>query len=83
MIERILTALGFKATKTTEPETLSDITAGFEAQIEKMKARVEFDKESIEAKNKEQLRLEMEKQILEGDVSRGERMINKFSDLIA
>lgn len=83
MIERILKAFGIGSTKTVEPETLTDITAGFEAQIEKMKARVEFDKEAIEKKKQDQLRIEMERQVLEGDVSRGERMISKFSDLIA
>lgn len=84
VIAKILKTFGFNVNENTnEPESLEDITAGFQAQIEKMEARVAFDEKTIEEKNKEQLRLEMEKQILEANVSRGKRMVGKFSDLIA
>lgn len=84
VIAKILKTFGFNVNETaSEPESLEDITAGFQAQIEKMEARVAFDEKTIEEKNKEQLRLEMEKQILEANVSRGKRMVGKFSDLIA
>lgn len=84
VIAKILNVFGFSTNvATVEPETIDQITAGFQTQIDKMQARVEFDEKAIEEKNKEQLRLEMEKQILEGNVSRGKRMIGKFSDLIA
>lgn len=80
VIAKILKTFGFNVNENTnEPESLEDITAGFQAQIEKMEARVAFDEKTIEEKNKEQLRLEMEKQILEANVSRGKRMVGKFA----
>ena len=84
VIAKILNVFGFSTNVVSvEPETIDQITVGFQTQIDKMQARVEFDEKAIEEKNKEQLRLEAEKQILEGNVSRGKRMIGKFSDLIA
>lgn len=82
MFAKIIAAI-FGSTKAQKPEDLNDILEGFNTQIQKMKARVEFDEQSIEDKKKEQLRLEMEKQVLEGDVAHGKRLIVKFSDLIA
>lgn len=83
VIAKILKTFGFNTVETAEPETIDQIAAGFQTQITKMEARVEFDEKEIEAKTVEQARMEAEKQILEVNVSRGKRMIGKFTDLIA
>lgn len=84
VIAKILNVFGFSTNVTAvEPETIDQIAAGFQTQIEKMESRVEFDEKEIAEKTKEQARLEAEKQILEVNVSRGKRMIGKFTDLIA